>query len=81
MKITGYSGFPLPPPKKPTLLNSNSIWNAWTRLNEVIGTPNCVVGTKQITNFFFSYNNHSKHEKKVEITHKYKGKHGMDNNI
>ena len=60
--------FSPPPPKKPTLLNSNSIWNARTRLNEVIGAPKCFVGTKQIT--IFLKNNHSKHEKKVEITQK-----------
>ena len=66
MKITGYSGFPLSP-KKPTLPNSNSIWNARTRLNEFSGTPKCSVGTKQIT--IFLKNNHSKH-RKVEITQK-----------
>ena len=27
-----------PSPQKPTLPNSNSIWNAWTRLNEFIWT-------------------------------------------
>ena len=56
-------------PKKPTLPNSNSIWNQRTRVNEVKGTPKCFVGTKQIF-FFFFYNNHSKREKKVEITRK-----------
>ena len=34
--------------KKPTLPNSNSIWNARTRLNEFTRTPKCFVG-KQIT--------------------------------
>ena len=36
-----------PSPQKPTLPNSNSIWNARTRLNEFIWTPRCFVG-KQI---------------------------------
>ena len=35
-------------PQIPTLPNSNSIWNARTRLNEVIGTPKCFVGKKAI---------------------------------
>ena len=33
-----------PSPQKPTLPNSNSIWNARTRLNEFILTPRCFVG-------------------------------------
>ena len=33
-----------PSPHKPTLPNSNSIWNARTRLNEFILTPRCFVG-------------------------------------
>ena len=33
-----------PSPQKPTLPNSNSIWNARTRLNEFIWTPMCFVG-------------------------------------
>ena len=37
-----------PSPQKPTLPNSNSIWNARTRLNEVIGTPKFFVGKKAI---------------------------------
>ena len=37
-----------PSPQIPTLRNSNSIWNARTRLNEVIGTPKCFVGKKAI---------------------------------
>ena len=39
--------------QNPALPNSNSIWNAWTRLNEFIGTPMCFVGKKAIYNFFF----------------------------
>ena len=46
--FSGYSGFPLS--SKPTLLNSNSIWNARTRFNEFSRTPKCVVG-KQTTNY------------------------------
>ena len=47
-----YPGTPVfPSPQKPTLSNSNSIWNARTRLNEFIWTPKCFVG-KQITIFF-----------------------------
>ena len=42
----GYSGFPFS--SKPTLPNSNSIWNARTRFNEFSWTPKCFVG-KQIT--------------------------------
>ena len=37
-----------PFPQKPTLPNSNSIWNARTRFNEFSWTPKCFVG-KQIT--------------------------------
>ena len=37
-----------PSPQKPTIPNSNSIWNARTRLNEFIRTLKCFVG-KQIT--------------------------------
>ena len=42
-----------PSPQKPTLQNSNSIWNARARLNEFIRTPKYFVG-KQITihNFY-----------------------------
>ena len=41
------SGTPVfPSPPKPTLPNSNSIWNAWTRLNEFIRTPKCFEGNK-----------------------------------
>ena len=40
--FSGYSGFPSP--QKPTLPNSNSIWNARTCLNEFIRSPNCFVG-------------------------------------
>ena len=36
------SGFPSP--QKPTLLNSNSIWNAQTRFIEFLRTPNSSVG-------------------------------------
>ena len=42
-----------PSPQKPTLPNSNSIWNAWTCLNEFIWTPRCFVGKQAIYNFFF----------------------------
>ena len=41
-----------PSPQKPTLPNSNSIWNARTRLNEFIRTPKCFVGKKVIYIFF-----------------------------
>ena len=40
-------------PQKPTLSNSNSIWNARTRLNEFIWTPMCFVGKQAIYNCFF----------------------------
>ena len=40
-----------PSPQKPTLPNSNSIWNARTRLNEFIWTLKCFVGKKAI--FFY----------------------------
>ena len=33
-----------PSPSKPTLPNSNSIWNARTRFNEFSRTPKCSVG-------------------------------------
>ena len=36
-------------PKKPTLPNSNSIWNARTQFNEFWRTPKCYVGKQQIT--------------------------------
>ena len=42
-----------PSPQKPTLPNSNSIWNARARLNEFIWTPKCFVGNKAIYNFFW----------------------------
>ena len=42
-----------PSPRKPTLSNSNSIWNARTRLNEFMWTPRCFVGKQAINNFFF----------------------------
>ena len=38
----------LPSPLKPTLSNSNSIWNARTCFNEFLTTPTCSVG-KQLT--------------------------------
>ena len=47
--FSGYSGFPSP--QKPTLPNSNSIWNARTRLNKFIRTLKCFVGKKQFTIF------------------------------
>ena len=42
-----------PSPQKPTLPNSNSIWNARTRLNEFIWTPMCFVGKQAIYNLQF----------------------------
>ena len=52
---TGFSpGTPVfPSPYKPTLPNSNSIWNARTPFNEFLRTLKCSVG-KQITIFFTS---------------------------
>ena len=44
-----------PSPQKPTLPNSNSIWNARTRLNEFIWTLKCFVGKKASYNFFFLF--------------------------
>ena len=41
-----------PSPQKPTLPNSNSIWNARTRLHQFIWTPRCFVGKQAIYNFF-----------------------------
>ena len=46
-----------PSPQKPTLPNSNSIWNVRTRLNEFIWTPKCFVGKKVIYNFFYVLSN------------------------
>ena len=48
--LTGFSPGTLvfPFPQKPTLPNSNSIWNAQTRLNEFIWTPMCLVGKQAI---------------------------------
>ena len=50
-------GFPpgtlvFPSPQKPTLSNSNLIWNARTRLNEFIWTLKCFVGKKAIYIFY-----------------------------
>ena len=42
-----------PSPQKLTLPNSNSIWNALTRLNEFIWTPMCFVGKQAISNHCF----------------------------
>ena len=42
-----------PSTQKPTLPNSNSIWNSRTRLNEFIWTPRCFVGKQAILQFFF----------------------------
>ena len=39
--------------KKPTLSNSNSIWNELTHFNEFSRTPKCFTG-KQITPFFIT---------------------------
>ena len=45
-----------PSPQKPTTLpNSNSIWNARTRLDEFIWTLKCFVGKKAIYNFNFNF--------------------------
>ena len=44
-----------PSPQKPTLPNSNSIWNARTRLNEFIYTPICFVVKQAIYNFNFFF--------------------------
>ena len=44
-----------PSPQKPTLPNSNSIWNARTRLNELIWTPMCFVVKQAIYNFNFFF--------------------------
>ena len=51
----GFSPGPpvFPSPQKPTLSNSNSIWNARTRLNEFIWTPMCFVVEQAIYNFNF----------------------------
>ena len=43
-----------PSPQKPTLPNSNSIWNTRTRLNEFIWTLKCFVGKKAIYIFFYN---------------------------
>ena len=51
--FSGYSGFPSP--QKPTLPNSNSIWNTRTRLNEFIRTLKCFVGKKAIYNFYLFF--------------------------
>ena len=46
LALRGFSsGTPVfPSPQKPTLPNSNSIWNAWACLSEFIWTPRCFVG-------------------------------------
>ena len=51
----GFSpGTPVSPsPQKTTPPNSNSIWNARTRLNEFIWTLKCFVGKKAIYNLQF----------------------------
>ena len=51
--FSGYSGFPSP--QKPTLPNSNSIWNARTRLKEFIWTPRCFLGKQTIYNFIIFF--------------------------
>ena len=43
----------VPSSQKPTLSNSNLIWNARTRLNEFIWTLKCFVGKKAIYNLQF----------------------------
>ena len=55
LALRGFSpGTPVfPSPQKPTLPNSNLIWNAWTRLNEFIWTPRCFMGKQAIYNFFY----------------------------
>ena len=57
LALRGFSpGTPVfPSPQKPTLPNSNSIWNARTRLNEFIWTLKCFLGKKAIYNFFFFF--------------------------
>ena len=52
LALRGFSpGIPVFPfPQKPTLSNSNSIWNARTRLNEFIWTLKCFVGKIAIYN-------------------------------
>ena len=64
--FSGYSGFPGPSPQKPTLPNSNSIWNARTRLNDFLRTPKCFLGKKKNNLQFFLYIIlHLSHEKIV----------------
>ena len=55
-----------PSPQKPTLPNSNSIWNARTRLNKFLRTPKCFLGKKKtIYNIFLYIILHLSHEKIV----------------
>ena len=55
--LRGFSpGTPVfPSPLKPTLPNSNLIWNKRTGLHEFIWTLKCFVGKKAIYIFFFNY--------------------------
>ena len=67
------SGTPVfPSPQKPTLQNSNSIWNARARLNEFIRTPKYFVG-KQIT-IHNSYNWRRQTKKETNKQTSYKKK-------
>ena len=62
-----------PSPQKPTLQNSNSIWNARARLNEFIRTPKYFVG-KQITihNFYNWLGDKQKKETNKQTSYKKK---------
>ena len=56
-----------PSPQKPTLPNSDSIWNARTRLNKFLRTPKCFLGKKKIYiySIFLYIILHLSHEKIV----------------
>ena len=56
-----------PSPQKPTLPNSNSIWNARTRLNELLRAPLCSV-CKQITIVQGQYSRGAASLKPVNLT-------------
>ena len=51
--FSGYSGFPLSSKTNTSRPNSNSIWNARTRLNESKRTLKCFVGKKAIYVYIF----------------------------
>ena len=65
--FSGYSSF-FPSPQKPSLPNSNSIWNARTRLNELLRTPLCSV-CKQITIVQGQYSRGAASLKLVNLIH------------